>query len=318
MSLLRRRPLLAGLLACAATGGGATASQPKVTLGVGMSGGSAEIYGVAFVGAVRAVDPIFEMQAITTKGIVDNVTELEARKLDIGLVFGEVAYELFSGIGRPPTNLKVISVMYSVPGMFVVRAESRYRSIDDLKGRPIVWNARGGGLAVQARYVMDGLGLDIEKDFVPIYTERLRDGPELVIDGTAAAMWGGGKRWPGFVSVATNTRGARFVVPSAAEIARIRAKYSFLQQFTVPAGLYPGQYDPLTTVGTWGYVLARDDLPDAVAFRLAAALHKAERAGQFSKQLSESTAKNTLAVVTDRSMLHPGVIAYYQKAGLLP
>jgi TRAP transporter TAXI family solute receptor len=289
--MLRRRPVLAGLSALSVTGAAARADQAKLTLGIGIAGGSTEIYGVSFVNAVRAVDPLIEVVAVTTKGVLDNVTLLEAGKLDLGLVFGEVAHDLFSGTSRPPTKLKVLSVMYSVPGMFVVRADSRSRSIDDLKGRPVVWNTRDGGLAVQARYVMDGLGLDMDKDFEAIYTERLRDGPDKILDGSAVAMWGGGKRWPGFVTVATSTRGARFIVPSADEIKRIRTKYPFMQEFVVPAGLYPGQYDPLTTVGTWGCILARADLDEAVGFRLAAALHKNERAGQFSKQLTESTPK---------------------------
>ena len=35
-----------------------------------------------------------------------------------------------AGIGRPPANLKIVAAMYSTPGMFVVRADSPYRTID--------------------------------------------------------------------------------------------------------------------------------------------------------------------------------------------
>lgn len=296
----------------------ARAQSMKVKLGTALPGGGVELYGIGLVDGVHAVDPTFDIAAVTTKGIMDNVAQLEAGTLDAALVFGEVAHELFTGVGgKPPTKLRIIAVMYSTPGMFVVRSDSRYRAIADLKGRKVVWNARGSGLVVQARYVLDGLGLDLEKDFDPVYTERLADGPDMVIQGTAAALWGGGKRWPGFVTVASSSRGARFVVPSKAEIARIREKYSFLAELTVPAGLYPGQYDPITTIGTWGFILARADLDESVAFRFAQALHRCERTSMLSKQLVETTVRNTLAAVPQRERLHPGVLAYYKKANLL-
>ena len=317
--MLRRRSVLASLPAVVAVGD-ARGQMMKIKLGTALPGGGVELYCLALIDGIRAVDPTFEITGTTTKGIIDNIAQLEAGTLDVAPVFGEVAHELFNGIGRPRTKLKIIAVMYSTPGMFVVRSDSRYRAILDLKGRRVVWNQRNGGLAVQARYVLDGLGLDPEKDFEPVYIERLADGPDMVIEGTAAALWGGGKRWPGFITVASSSRGARFVVPSKAEIARIREKYPFLAELTVPAGQYPSQYDPIATVGTWSFILARADLDDAVGFRLAQALHRCERAALLSKQLTETTVKNTLAAVPEgeRDRLQPGVLAYYKKVGLLP
>ena len=80
--------------------------------------------------------------------------------------------------------------------MFMVRADSPYRSISDLKGKPVVWGAASSGFIVLARYVMDGLGLDIKKDFEAILLDKAGDGPPMVLDGRAAAMWGGGVGWP--------------------------------------------------------------------------------------------------------------------------
>ena len=66
--------------------------------------------------------------------------------------------------------------MYSTPGMFVVRADAPACAIDDLRGRPVVFGARGSGLAIHARYVLDGLGLDQTRDFAPIFLDRAGDG----------------------------------------------------------------------------------------------------------------------------------------------
>ena len=58
---------------------------------------------------------------------------LIAGQLDVALVAGEPSYQAFMGIGRPATRLKILTAMYSSPGMFVVRADSPYRTIRDLE-----------------------------------------------------------------------------------------------------------------------------------------------------------------------------------------
>ncbi len=314
---LKRRGFLASapLLAWAPR---AASAQTTFRFGTAAEGGAFMVYALAFLDAMRTVDPSLEIRRVATDGTMENVSKLEAGELDVGMVAGEVAHELFEGIGRAPTNLRIVSVMYSTPGMFAVRSDSRYRTIGDLKGRPVVWNVQGSGIAVQARYMMDGLGLDIDKDFEPVYTDSRTAGPAIVFEGRAVALWGGGLRWPGFVEMASDARGCRFIVPSAAEIKTIRAKYDFLMPIVVPAGLYPGQYDMLTTVGAWSYLLARDGLDDDMGYRLANDLYRMERGGSLSRQLAESTAKNTIASLPRPGLLQPGVQRFYQEKGLLP
>jgi uncharacterized protein len=317
MLSLNRRGFLASLPLVALGARGASA-QSTLRFGTAAEGGSFVVYALAFLDAMRTVDPSLEVRGVSTKGTAENVPKLEAGELDIGMVAGEVAHELFAGIGRAPTKLRIVTAMYSTPGMFAVRADSRYRSIGDLKGRPVVWNGKGSGIAIQARYMLDGLGLDPDKDFEAIYTTSLAEGPALVLEGRAVALWGGGLRWQGFVEMSRSARGMRFVVPSAVEIGKIREKYDFLRPVTVPAGLYTGQYDPLTTVGGWSYILARDGLDDETGYRLASNLYRIERGGSLSRQLVESTDRNTLASLPGTDLLQSGVMRFYKEKGLLP
>ena len=129
--------------------------------------------------------------------------------------------------------------------MFVVRADSPYKTIRDLTGHPVAFGARGSGLPILSRFVLDGLGLKQDEDFQSVYLDRAGDGPSMVLDGRVAALWGAGIGWPGFRAVADSPGGARFIAPDAAEIARIRAKHSYLKPLTVPAGSYPNQNLPI-------------------------------------------------------------------------
>ena len=293
--------------------------KTRVVLGTATPGGGFPAYGDPLAEMLNATDPTFDIQTRNTKGSTENIPLLERGELDLGLATGEVTYEAITGKGRPRTDaIRIINAAYSQAGMFMVRADSPYRSIEDLKGKPVVWGAASSGFVVLARYVMDGLGLDIEKDFEAILLQKAGDGPPMVNDGRAAAMWGGGVGWPPFMAIAGNPAGGRFVSPSAAEIARIQAKHAFLKGTTMPAGSYPGQAGPINSVGSWPFVLARASLPDDVAYRLARALDRGHAVlADRLPQARESTLANTLAAAPTRDLIHPGGLRYMREIGLV-
>src|SRR4051794_6697687 len=309
--------LLAG--SAAAQDGGKVIPKTTITLGTATPGGGFPLYGNAFAEVMNETDPTLSIEPRNTKGSNENIPVLDEGKLDIALVAGEPSYEAFMGLGgRPRSGLKILTAIYSNPGMFVVRADSPYRSIRDLVGKPVAFGARGSGLPILSRYVLDGLGLKQDEDFQSIYLDRAGDGPAMVLDGRAAALWGAGIGWPGFKAVADAPGGARFIAPDNDEIARIRAKHSFLKPLTVPPGSYPNQNAPIHALGSWSYILARENLPDDLAYRLARTLHSIEAA--FCKKLAqacETTAANTAAAAPDVALIHPGVLKYFREIGVV-
>jgi TRAP transporter TAXI family solute receptor len=296
------------------------AEKAKIVMGTATPGGGFPAYGWPYAEILNATDASLGIEPINTKGSNENVVSLDEGKLDLGLVTGEVTYEAISGLeGRKKANnLRIINATYSQAGMFMVKADSPYKSISDLKGKSIAWGAASSGFIVLARYVMDGLGLDFKKDFDSHLLEKAGDGPPMVLDGRAAAMWGGGVGWPPFMNIAKGPAGMRFIAPTPEEIKRIQAKHSFLKGTTMPAGSYPGQAGPVNSVGSWPFVLARASLPDDVAYRLAKALHKGHAAlTKKLDQAQESTLENTLAAAPTRDLIHPGVLKYMREVGLL-
>jgi len=277
-------------------------------LGTATPGGGFPLYGDAFADMVNAQDPTLAIQTRNTKGSAENVPLLEANKLDLGLVAGEIAT---AALAKPDTKLRIVAAMYSSPGMFVVRGDSAVRAIADLKGQPVVLGTQGSGLTVMGRGVLEVLGIEVR----PIFLEKAADGPAMVLDGRAAALWGAGIGWPGFNAVAK--AGGRFVVPDAGEIQRILAKNSALKALAVPAGSYPGQDAPLNTVGSWSFVLAKPELPEEIAYKLARAIHWAESplAARLA-QARETTMANTRAAAPSPALIHPGVRKYLKEIGL--
>lgn len=314
----RRTLLLAALLPVCPTRWAWAQEKTVLVLGTATPGGGFPLYGAAFAQSVTESDGSLVVQPRNTRGSTENIPLIEAGQLDIALVTGEPLYEAVNGIGRAAGDVKIITAMYSSPGMFVTRGDSTARRIADLLGKPIAFGAKGSGLVILARYVLDGLGYNMDQDFQAVYLERAGDGPAMVEDGRVAALWGGGSGWPGFTAVAKSSAGARFIVPDREQIERIVRKHAFLKPLVVAAGSYPGQLDTISSVGSWSFVIARPTLSEESAYRLARALHRSEATlAKLLPQASETTAANTVAAVPRVDLIHPGAQRYLREAGFL-
>jgi uncharacterized protein len=298
--------------------GDKTVQKLTVVLATATQGGGFPLYGNAFAEVMMQADPTLAIETRNTMGSSENIPALEANKFDLGLVAGESFYQALQGIGRPPLKLKVLTAIYGTAGMFAVRGDSPYHTIQDLVGKRVAFGAKGSGIPILARYMLDGIGLKQDEDFKSFLLDHAKEGPEMVLDGRADAIWGAGIGYPGFFELAKGPSGARFIAPTADEVARMRAKHAFLKPLAIPAGSYPGQTMPINSLGSWSFILTRIDMPDDVAYRLARTLHGAE--GDFCKKLKqacETTAANTVSAVPDVALIHPGVMKYFREIGVV-
>lgn len=292
-------------------------STTEIVLGTATRGGGFQLFGQNLAEVINTTDKQLQVRAIATKGSKQNLPFLESGKIDIGLVEGNAARIALDGIDREPANLKVLSVMYPNPGMFVVRGDSTYKTIDDLKGKPVAFGTRASGLRILAKDVLDGLDMKPDVHFKQIILKKAAEGPRMVLDKSVEALWGAGIGWPGFVKVADGPAGARFIAPSAAQIKQILARHPHLKIMSVPAGTYNGQNIRIESVGLWSLILVRPDLSEETVYRLARAIHQGETvlAGRL-KQGRYTRASNTVEQVPS-TRLHPGVIRYLKESGLM-
>ncbi len=316
---MNRRILLGATASMIAATATRAATRTELRLGTSPPGGGFTPYGDAFAPTINARDAAVTVKPEFTKGSLENIPMLEDGRLELGLAGGEATFEALTGLGRPAAALKVIAPMYSSAGMFAVPGNSAVNTIGDLKGKPVVFGAPGSSLVLQARYVLKGLGLDLNKDFKAILLARDDEAMAMLADGSAVAVWGGGIGWPAFEDLARSATGARFVVPNAAETTQIVDQFSFLKRLSVPAGTYTGQDQPIRSVGSWSVVLGRADMPEDVAFGLARAVHEGE--AEMTRRVAsgrETKAANTWIAAPKPEFIHPGVRRYLVEAGIKP
>jgi len=280
-----------------------------LVLGTATPGGGFPVYGDAFASAVNGQEKNFRIEARNTKGSTENLPLLEAGKLDLALVAGELASE---ALARPGTPHRIVCAMYASPGMFIVLPSSPVERVSDLRGKPVVLGTQASGITVLGRTVLRSLGIEVQE----ITLQKAEDGPPLLREGKAAAVWGAGVGWPAFGALAKE--GGRFVGLAQDEIETVLKKNPALQRVTLPANSYAGQSQALPSVGSWSYVFARPGLAEETGYRLARAIHRAEPAlGASLLQARETTLANTLSAAPRRDLLHPGVQRYLREIGLL-
>jgi TRAP transporter TAXI family solute receptor len=279
-------------------------TMADITLGTATPGGGFPLFGEAFAAVIHEMDPSLRVLCRSTRGSAENVPLLEAGELDLALVQGELL--------RAGTNVRIFAAMYSQAGLFCVPHGSPCRSIGDLAGRRVALGVRTSGLVPFAQRVLDALGVAVD----PVYLAQAGDGARLLVAGEVEALWGAGAGWPGFVEVLRSME-ARFIAPDAREAAAILASHPSLSRVVLAAGSYEGQAAPIASVGTWSYVLARTSLDEALAYRLARALHRGEAAlAARLPAARETTLANTAAVAPDPEQIHPGVARCLAEAGL--
>ncbi|HWA37266.1 MAG TPA: TAXI family TRAP transporter solute-binding subunit [Burkholderiales bacterium] len=281
----------------------------RIILATATPGGGFPVFGLAFAELVNAQEPKLLVQPKNTKGSTENVPLLEAGQVDLGLVAGELAS---AAMAKPGTPLRIVTAMYSSPGLIIVKGDSPVRSLADLKGRPVVLGTKASGITALGHTVFDTLEIPIEM----ILLDKAADGPPMLQSGRAAALWGAGVGWPAFAALAGD--GGRFIGPSEEEIGRILAKQPALQRVTMPANSYPNQKAAVPSVGSWSYVFANAKMPEDTAYLLARAIHRAEvPLAARLEQARETTMANTVAAAPRPELIHPGVQKYLREAGLL-
>ena len=280
-----------------------------LVLATATPGGGFPVYGDAFAQAVNAQEPKLRIEPRNTKGSTENLPLLEEGKVDLGLVAGELAS---AALARPGTPHRIVCAIYSSPGMFILRADSPVRRIAELAGKPVVLGTHASGITALGRTVLKSLGVGVQE----ITLDKAADGPAMLMDGRAAALWGAGVGWPAFAALAK--QGGRFMAPEPREIEAILSKNRDLQAVTLPADSYPGQREALASVGSWSYVFASPSLSEETGYLLARAIHHAEPAlGAKLLQARETTMANLVAAAPKQELIHPGVRRYLKEIGLL-
>jgi len=254
--------------------------------------------------------------AEVTGGSVENLSLLMTDQVDVAFSMGTNALEAYEGAGsfegREPGEVRALVALYANVLQLATVEGSGVSGLQDLVGKRVSVGAPGSGTEVGARILLEANGIGYE-DFQP---QRLNfnETANALRDGTVAAgFWSAGPPVSTIMDLATS-RPVRLIPIAPEEVRRAAALDPTLRPDSIPAQAYQGQESSVETLSTPNILAVRADMPEELAYALAAALLNArEELAGVHPVARRISAEYTLDV--SPIPLHPGVVRYLRDQG---
>lgn len=255
-----------------------------------------------------------------SNGGVQNLNLLKAGEAQVSFAVSSITYEALHGQrgfqGRAYTGVRVLAGLYYNPNQVVAREASGVSTLEGFKGKRFAPGAAGGTTEVESRVHFSAAGLkypdDIRAQFVG-FTESI----DLMRNRQLDGAWIMAGLPTAAVTEMCATAGGRLVSFSPELIAKVRAEYPWYSEFTIPAGTYDNQSEPVRTTAVKMLLLTDASMPDEVIYDLTKTFWENLSALGEAHAVMKTVSKEM--AVTDLSglPLHPGAEKYYREIGLL-
>lgn len=308
-ALLRAGTLGAGaLLAAASSGCARPATDTRLTLATGGSGGVYYALGSALADVWQRELGLSRRPAVLpSAGSPENLSLLASGRADVIFSTADVVAEADGSPDRAP---RALARVYDDALQVVIPAASPISDVSGLRGRRVSLGAAESGVQVIARRVLDAAGLDPDRDLRAV---------QFGIDASVAALkegridaffWSGGLPTGAVASLAA-ARPIR-LVDLLPQVPTLRRRFPVYDVGTVPTGTY-GIQAPITTLLVRNFLLVAASMPDELAGELVAALF-AQREVLVRASSAGRAIDTRSAIGTQPVPLHPGAQRYYREA----
>ena len=322
-SRFRRRPgarrrlaiatVLVSLCATACSSGAAATQPQQLTL----LSGIAQDFTNDLIQRFNTALPQTHVGLQPTSGGVVVVSAVDSGEGQLGLAQSDVVYLAYRrGIEKnqyPHKNLRAIAVLWVNTFYVLVRKDSRFRSIDDLKGQRVGVIRPGTSGEFSTRIVLGAHGMSYA-DVQPIFEATDTLMPKLGA-GEIDAVFSANPLPLAAARVLSQTVPLRLLPIGRKVTNQLRGSYPFLRPVTIAANQFAGQTDPVETLGAEWLLVCRSDLSEDLVYQLTRA---------FFEQLPAMAREHGEAALIDPEQapaapipLHAGAARYYREREIL-
>jgi TRAP transporter TAXI family solute receptor len=310
------RCAIAALLvsSCAACTSRAAAPQPQqLTLWSGIAAGFTN----ALIQRFNSALPHTRVNLQTTSGGVVVVSAVDGGQGQLGLAQSDVVYLAYrrgiEGNKYPHKNLRAIAVLWVNNLYVLVRSDSPFQSIEDLKGRRVGVIRPGTSGEFSTRILLGAHGMTYD-DVRPIFEPTDSLVPRLG-SGELDAVFSANPLMLGAAHTLSQTVPLRLLPIGRAVTNQLRGSYPFLRPVTVAANQLRGQSRPIETLGAEWLLVCRSDLSEELVYQLTRT---------FFDQLPAMAREHGEAALIDPDQapaapipLHAGAARYYREREIL-
>jgi uncharacterized protein len=302
------------LLCAAGCSSGAAAPRPQqLTLWSGIAAG----FTADLIKRFNSALPQTHIDLQATAGGVVVVSAVDSGQGQLGLAQSDVVYLAYRrGIEKnlyPHKNLRAIAVLWVNNFYVLVRRDSRFRSIDDLKGQRVGVIRPGTSGEFSTRIVLGAHGMSYD-DVKPIF-EPTDDLVPKLGSGELDAVFSANPLPLAAARTLSETVPLRLLPIGPAVTKRLRGSYPFLRPVTVAANQLHGQDQPIETLGAEWLLVCRSDLSEDLVYQLTRTFFAQLPA--MARHYGEAALIDPEQAPATPIPLHAGAARYYREREIL-
>lgn len=325
----KRRAMIAatGLFTLAASlsvGAVSYADDPEfLNIGGGPSGGTFNVVATGLGDLMRTAFPD-SIIGVQPGGSGPNLLRVSSGEADLGITSASNAADAWIGNDpatpdAPIQNVRGLMTFFPSAIQIWVDANSDIQSIDDLVGKQISagqpgqtsWNAFTNLLNVHGMTIEN-----LEANGGKLHHLSWKESQEGLRNGQLdAVMWVA--LYPHSTVLATETaREIRVLSLDEAKVDKYLAEHgSGFEKVTLPVGLYQGQTETATSVGTKTFLFASNQMSDEIAYKVTSTiwnnLGKFQQTHALLQYISPETAGRGML-----APIHPGAAKFYSEQNI--
>nr|CAA6829013.1 MAG: TRAP transporter solute receptor, TAXI family precursor [uncultured Thiotrichaceae bacterium] len=255
--------------------------------------------------------------AESTGGSVYNINTIRAGELEFGVAQSDWQYHALNGTSKFEDagkfeNLRAMFSVHPEPFTLVARADSGIENFEDLKGKKVNVGNPGSGQRATTEVVMEAYGMKMD-DLALAAELKGSEMAQAICDNKIDAMIYTIGHPAAAITEATNTCDVKLVNVSGEAIDKLVEENSFYRIATIPAGMYKGTDEEVTTFGVGATFVSSSDVPEEVGYVIAKAVF--DNFDDFKKLHPAFANLKESEMIADglSAPLHDGAAKYYKE-----
>jgi hypothetical protein len=244
---------------------------------------------------------------------------MQRGEIGLGLNTSIDSYLSFAGLppyDTPMQNLRMLAMIFPLPIMYMVRAESEIQSVEDLRGRNVVIAFRANAALEQLHTGILATGGLTPADVNPVVVAGLPEAMRMLTEGRAEAVPTGLNTALALQVNASLPEGIRYITMGADE-----ARLAEIMPGSTPVTIQPrpgvvGIETPIRVAGVNDLLNTSTALPEEQAYAIVRTIYEswAELRRDYS-QIADTPIEDVVPV----DIVHPyhsGAVRYYREIGI--
>lgn len=254
---------------------------------------------------------------------VESINRVNAGECELGMAMNNIADDAWNGKGsfdKPQRDFRTIGNIYPEVYQGVALKSSGITTLADIKGKKVAVGPVGSGTAVMSELIFAEAGLDIMKDVKSEFA-GFGDAANKMKDNQLDANFGVLACPAAAIQDIMTSREIEVIEIKGELFDKVKAKYPFFSQYTIPAGTYGNTEDKLT-INCMAALYVKPDVPEDVVYEITKIwfektdeVAQAHSAAQWlADELKAGKLEAALSGIT--TPLHKGAYKYFVEKGI--